>query len=284
MAHVPITEEAHLNGDILYGDDFDELAIAQWYEIEERGYYDLANSQLVDPQESANYGYHGLNAHHGLRHLHDRKFPTCLALGCGSGADLEPLAAFVDAFYCIEPAKSWWKDEIAGKPATFVSPSLTGKVKLEAGSIDLAVSFGVLHHIPNVTSVLAEIIRVMKPGGLLILREPISWMGDWRRKRPGLTPNERGLPLPYLKKTAHALNLRAISSSLCMFTPLVQITKPLGIKGRYNRPWFVWLDALISNLLAFNARYRRETTISKLAAGSIFVVYEKGASLENSAS
>jgi 2-polyprenyl-3-methyl-5-hydroxy-6-metoxy-1,4-benzoquinol methylase len=42
----------------------------------------------------------------------------------------------------------------------------------------LVTSFRVLHHIANVRPVLTELGRVVRPGGLLLLREAVQPMGD----------------------------------------------------------------------------------------------------------
>jgi ubiquinone/menaquinone biosynthesis C-methylase UbiE len=45
------------------------------------------------------------------------------------------------------------------------------KIPMETASVDVVSAFMVLHHIPNLKSTLSEIRRVLKPGGIFILRE-----------------------------------------------------------------------------------------------------------------
>lgn len=61
----------------------------------------------------------------------------------------------------------------------YVKATLTGKINSQDKLFDLITCFSVLHHIPNVTFVFSELIRVLQPGGYLLLREPIHFMGDW---------------------------------------------------------------------------------------------------------
>src|SRR5690606_17145457 len=131
-----------------------------------------------------------------FRFLGNRRYGCCLALGAASGREYAALQGRVARFVAIEPWRRFWRETIAAAPAEYRSPTLRGTIDLPDGSCDLAGSFGVLHHIPNVAEVLGELARVLEPGGMLLIREPISSLGDFRRPRPGLTRNERGIPPP----------------------------------------------------------------------------------------
>ena len=50
-----------------------------------------------------------------------------------------------------------------------------GKIPLEDNSIDSAIATEVLEHVPNVTDVLTEVFRVLKPGGVFIFTVPFIW-------------------------------------------------------------------------------------------------------------
>jgi asparagine synthase (glutamine-hydrolysing) len=172
--------EPYRSGEILFGDDFDEQAVAEWYEAEKLGYFDLSEGE-------DRFAYKALNGRHFFGRLAGQKLDVCLALGCAQGADVAALAPSVDRFIAVEPAQEWWSDSIGGKPATYLMPKLDGSLPIESGTVDCATAFGVLHHIPNVTQVLKEVARVLRPGALLFVREPASSMGDWREPRRGVT-------------------------------------------------------------------------------------------------
>ena len=182
---IPSASEGEILGKSLYGDNFSADQIREWYSQEVSGYFDLVSNhyKLTDKDDKYNYEYDALNRFHAIGNLVGRRFETCLAIGCAAGDDIAPLAAVVGQFIAIEPAEKWWRDEIGGKPATYMAPSAIGDIALDSASVDLATSFGVLHHIPNVSHVVTEIARVLKPGGIFVLREPISSMGDWRKAR-----------------------------------------------------------------------------------------------------
>ena len=55
------------------------------------------------------------------------------------------------------------------------------KMSFESGSFDLAMFVGVMHHMDDalVTDCLGEVSRVLKPGGLVIVAEPVFTPGRW---------------------------------------------------------------------------------------------------------
>jgi SAM-dependent methyltransferase len=274
---VPLASKDEILGRTLYGDGFSSDQIREWYASEVSGYFDLlANHyKITDADNKYDYEYDALNHFHAIGRLLNRQFDTCLALGCAAGDDIAPLAPVVGRFIAIEPAEKWWHDEIGGKPATYMRPSAIGTIELDSGTVDLATSFGVLHHIPNVSYVVGEIARVLKRGGVFVLREPISSMGDWRKARAGLTANERGLPIEWFESLASTTGFRILARRVCMFGPLSTIAKKLGISLPFARMPIVKLDWLISEASRWNARYWRDTFAKKLAPSSAFWVLER---------
>jgi len=274
---IPAASEEEISGRRLYGDDFSSDQIREWYDSEVTGYFDLLSShyKVTDADNQYNYEYDALNQFHAIGKLLDRQFEICLALGCAAGDDIAPLAPVVQRFIAIEPAEKWWHDDIGGKPAIYMRPSAIGDLGLDSATVDLATSFGVLHHIPNVSHVVGEIARVLKPGGLFVLREPISSMGDWRKARAGLTANERGLPVQWFESLARSAGFQVLVRHACMFGPLSTIAKKLGISLPFARMPIVKLDWLISEALRWNARYWRDTFAKKLAPSSAFWILER---------
>lgn len=261
----------------LHGEGLSDAEIAEWFADEESGYYDLVEGHYFGGDDSYRYEYSALNEFHAFRHLRGEHFGTCLALGCARGDDVAELAPMVDRYVCIEPARQWWTDNIRGKPAEFRTPTLRGTVDLPDESIDLAVSLGVLHHIPNVSEVIAEIARLLRPGGIFVLREPITSMGDFRRPRAGLTRNERGIPHDMLVSWLRANGLRIERSSFCMVSAIRILAEKAGFTPDFNSPWYTRLDAFGSAVLAPNVAYWRGSTIKKIAPSSVFIIARKTA-------
>jgi SAM-dependent methyltransferase len=274
---IPLASEDEISGLNLYGDNFSLDQIQEWYDSEVTGYFDLLSHhyKITDADNKYNYEYDALNRFHAIGSLLKRQFDTCLALGCAAGDDIAPLAPVVQRFIAIEPAEKWWRDDIGGKPAIYMRPSAIGDIELDSATVDIATSFGVLHHIPNVSHVVGEIARVLKPGGLFVLREPISSMGDWRKARAGLTANERGLPVGWFESLARARGFKVLARRACMFGPLPMITKKLGLATPFARMPIVKLDWLISEAFRWNARYWRDSFPKKLAPSSAFWILER---------
>jgi len=257
----------YFSGNKLYGDDFDEKRIAQWLDMEKDGYYNLA--QASDTPYS--YGYHALNNHHFYRHL-EGCFGTCVALGCARGDDISPISNRVKKFLAIEPATEWWSSSISGTPAKYHLPSPDGKIPVDRA--DLVICFGVLHHVPNVTAIISEFSRIIPSGGILLVREPICSMDDWRKPRPGLTRNERGLPRKWFEQTLQNFGFSIQRRAFCMFPLTGRIAKLLK-RQPYNSPFLVKIDNLLSKATGLNDHYHRDTFWKKIAPSSIAYIIRK---------
>jgi SAM-dependent methyltransferase len=274
---IPLASQDEILGRSLYGDNFSSDQIREWYESEVTGYFDLRSQHFKTTDEQGGYAYEyaALNHYHAFGALLHRQFDTCLAMGCAAGDDIAPLGPIVRKFIAIEPAEKWWRASIGGRPAVYMRPSAIGDIALDSDSVDLATSIGVLHHIPNVSHVVAEISRVLRPGGLFVLREPISSMGDWRKGRPGLTAHERGLPIQWFETLAQDHGFRIVARRACMFAPLSAVAKKLRITAPFAAMPIVRIDHLMSEALRWNARYWRDSFAKKLAPSSAFWTLER---------
>ena len=251
-----------LEGRALYGDNFTPEQIAIWFAEEEDGYYRLTNGQA---QADAGDPFHYLvsDTYHYYRHIDDRRFEVCLALGCADGSDVAHLGPRVGRFIGIEPAETWWSGELGGRPAEFRKPRPDGLIDLPDASIDLVTAFSVLHHIPNVSVVFAELARVLRPGGVMLLREPVVSMGDFRQPRVGLTAHERGIPLALLERLFRANGLTVQRGTVARINGFFRVLQALGLPG--NSRWAVVIDAWASRLLRFNLHYWRRNVWQKIS-------------------
>jgi len=141
---------------------------------------------------------------HAVGKLLRGRYECCVALGCAEGDDVSPLAGVVRPLYCHRAARAMLalRDRRQGGPIS-PAPACSGTLRSAiAASIWWSLSI-VLHHIANVEPrTLASWHAYCVRGGLLVVRDPISWMGDWRQPRRGLTANERGLPLAWFEQAA----------------------------------------------------------------------------------
>lgn len=270
---LPPIGDRHLSGESLYGDDFEGEEILSWFEHEKSGYYNLYNDEGQDAE--IDYPYEFINNFHAFSKLKGKSFETCLVLCCAEGDDVKPLAPQVEKFIAIEPAKEWWRDSIGGKQATYMMPESSGRIPLEDGSVNLVISLGVLHHIPNVSYVLEEIHRKLSVGGYFVAREPISSMGDFRSPRNGCTKYERGIPIKYFQKRLRELGYTDIVISPVMFSPLIQVLKRTSSSSIPRSRTTARIDAILSRAFAFNDVYFRNTVWKKFAPGACFIIAKK---------
>lgn len=54
----------------------------------------------------------------------------------------------------------------------FIQGDVANLATFPDGSFDLAVDFGILHHVPAWKKAVVESMRVLKPGGLFLVEEP----------------------------------------------------------------------------------------------------------------
>ena len=57
-------------------------------------------------------------------------------------------------------------------PGSWLCAADMASLPVKAGSVDAALCYGALHHVPEWTDVLGEVHRVLRDGGVLVLQEP----------------------------------------------------------------------------------------------------------------
>ena len=149
----------YFSGQKLYGDDFSEEQIEEWFRDEEEGYANLGAKN----KKTYKYVYHKLNNHHGYKYLRKKRIKNALGIGSAYGEELKPIATMIDYITILEPSDAFsGAHEIAGTPCRYVKPDSNGYMSFDRNSFDLITSFGVMHHVPNVTHVMKECYRCLK--------------------------------------------------------------------------------------------------------------------------
>ena len=241
--------DQYLSGDKLYGEDLSEPEIISWFQDELEGFSGLSDDS------GERYPYHALDKAHAYRRLPvSTRFGKVLGIGSGYGFEFLPIIGRTDEIFIVEASTKLRSQSLCGKVIHYREPHHSGTLPFEDKTFDLITALSVLHHIPNVSAVVAEMFRVCKPGGYILIREPIISMGDWREKRQGLTPHERGIPLGVLQRIVDDLGLEIVDSSFCVFSLLGRIGRSLDVDV-FNNSVIVLLDSFLSKLTKPLYRY-----------------------------
>ena len=91
--------------------------------------------------------------------------------GAGSGRWTSRLAPYFSRVYALEPsdgASTVLKTKFAADPKIVVLQETVGVNSIPVGSLDLAMSLGVLHHIPDTALAIKDVARSIKPGGVFL--------------------------------------------------------------------------------------------------------------------
>lgn len=264
--------EAYFSGKKLYGNDFSQEQIDAWFADEADGYFNL--TQSGDGDYAYGYGYHALNKWHGYSALPKRRFVHVLGIGSAYGDELGPILAQCDRVSILEPSDGFKSTVLNGVPVSYVKPVASGDMPFDSNSFDLVTCLGVLHHIPNVSKVVEELHRVLKPGGYALVREPIISMGDWRKPRMGLTRHERGIPLPLLRGFVKEAGFNVVRERKCMFS-LTSKLKHVVSGSVFNQAFVVALDALLSALPIWPKAYHARSALHKLRPRAVYYVLKK---------
>lgn len=96
--------------------------------------------------------------------------PAYLDIGCMDGSITKSLGDRIGAreIHCVEP-------EPKNKTSGVIFTTEVNKYPFEDNKFDLITALMTLHHIPVVDSAIKEIIRVLKPGGWLLIKEHDCW-------------------------------------------------------------------------------------------------------------
>ncbi len=268
---LPTDLDAYFAGQQIYGDDFTAAQIEAWFADEAQGYAGL----LAAADGPYRYGYHALNDWHGFSHLpRGWRAQQVLAFGSAYGHELLPHLGRMQHITLLDAAPQLAPPALQGRAVSCLQAQPSGQIAAPAGSFDLLTCFGVLHHIPNVSFVLGELYRVTAPGGMALVREPITSMGDWRAPRAGLTRRERGFPRQPLAAAIEAAGWQIVRASACQFSPLTKLAHQLRL-GVFDKRWLTAVDAALAAAFAWNWRYHRTGLASRFAPGSMFYVLRK---------
>jgi SAM-dependent methyltransferase len=266
------------DGQELIGENLSDAQLRLWYEQEESAFYTVSKGTTEDDPWYAYMRY--VNVSLGIKKISSMcpSSAHLVSLGPGDGSELPDILREIDiAKMTLIEASTNFQVELKNKfpISNIVSPKHTGILDIESNSVDLMVAFGVLHHIPNPSKIIAESARILKSGGVFITREPCSSMGLWHVGRIA-TPNERGIPLKLLLKFAYDCKFECICNPIpIMFEPLNKLLKK-SIGFRFVPFSLLYLlDRWISRLVSWNDYYWRDTFLKKIGPSSYIYIFRK---------
>lgn len=261
--------EEYYSGRKLFGDDFNLEEIREWYGLEENACFDIYDQ---GQKRMPNNDY--LHWHCGYRHaLAGRgNLGKVLGLGSGNGEEFRPVRRWIEHLYIVESAEGYFRNDAT---TTYAKAQIHGGLDFPDNFFDTAVNIAVLHHIPNASFVLGELFRVLKPGGICLVKEPITTLGEWHRPRKsGLAPCERGFPRDLLVKMLQQAGFELVQKTCFEFPPLRHLRDRGGI-DTYNSKMWTGLDRLCCKLTDWNYRYHRTRWFQKFAPSYVFLVLRK---------
>jgi SAM-dependent methyltransferase len=259
----------YYGGRKLWGDDFNLDEIIEWYRLEENACFDEIYDQGTKRMPNNDY----LHMQYGYRWAleNGRTLGKVLGLGSGNGEEFRPVRKWIEHLYIIESAEGY----LSGDATTsYAKAQPDGTLLFEDNFFDTAVNIAVLHHIPNVSHVLAELFRVLKPGGTCLIKEPITTLGPWHKPRKaGLAPCERGFPRDLLQKMVTDAGFTIEHRTYFEF-PLLRRLRDRGV-DTYNSAFWTRLDRLACVLTDWNYRYHRTSSFQRLAPSYVFLIARK---------
>ena len=264
-------ETEYFLGNKLKGDDFSIEEIKAWYEDEQEGYANLG----AKDEESYKYGYDAINWKYGYG-LISPNDSVSIVLGIGSayGHEFFPIIDKIKELHIIEPSDNLMSKNLKDIKPIYHKPNINGTLNFEDNSFDLITCFSTLHHIPNVSFVIKEMHRCLKPDGILLIKEPINSMGDWNKPRNGLTKHERGIPILIFRKIIKECNFSFVKENLC-FSMTSFISKVLK-RPVYKSKVYLLFDNILSRILKNRAeRYHRTSFIQKIAPTAVYYFLKK---------
>ena len=126
-------------------------------------------SSHLDPSENVIFQRHLIAYKEAAKRIKG----TVLEIGSGEGYGIQELASKTEHYIAVDKYNTNISDELMNKNnITFIQSEVPPLKDIEENSIDFVVSFQVIEHIQEDNQFLAEIQRVLKPGGELILTTP----------------------------------------------------------------------------------------------------------------
>jgi SAM-dependent methyltransferase len=143
---------------------------------------------------------------------------TYLDVGCGNGLITELVAPGFDEVFGIDMEQERLEDfraHVNVKSKFHVLSMSAAKIEFPSDSFSLITCFEVLEHVENVDASVSEIVRVCRPGGVIVISVPQVWFPfENHGIRLGHRIYPRKIPLlPYVRPLHRKYSLARVFSS-----------------------------------------------------------------------
>ena len=157
-----------------------------------------------------------------------------LDLGCGTGALLEPLRRRGYRALGLDVRPEGLASVRARDPDAWVVQAEADRLPLRDGSVDAVLALDVLEHVDD-SAVLAEVARVLRPGGLLVASVPAyPWLWSVRDEDAGHLRRYGGRTLERVLREAGLVPSDLLHYQ-CLLFPLVVASRLAGRRGTAAR-------------------------------------------------
>lgn len=260
----------YFSGEKLYGDDFSPVQIEEWYRQEAEAYASMYGVNTSEENFS-----HTINIMYGYKYLtKGATIDKALGLGASWGYEFLPLIDRIKELHIVDSSEQTSGRKLGPLVPIYHRAEISGKIDFPDNTFDHINALSTLHHIPNVTFVLNELFRVLKKGGYMLLREPVTTMGDWRSKREGLTVNERGIPPRILDKIIADAGMQIVEKHY--YSAMTSFLRRLsGDNPFFSSRFYFTIDKYLSKMLAFNMHYHPVKKRERICPQAVFYVLKK---------
>ena len=164
-----------------------------------------------------------------LRRLGKLAGARLLDVGCGDGTFTVALGRDFEEVHGIDVQESYldrFRQAVAGDRRFFISNMSGSKMSFPTAHFDSVVTVETLEHVPDLPGTAAEICRVLKPGGELLMTVPNRWfpfenhgmrIGPWNIGRVPLLPY-----FPWLHRQLAQARVFTVRDLDSLFTPALK--------------------------------------------------------------
>lgn len=267
-------ESKYLNGESVWGDDLSEEEIALWYRDEEKGYYNLFVNYK---KEVTGSDINEVHSHYGFSKIANQSIDVVLGLGSADGKEFLPIIDKVRELNIVEISEDFYKTRIGETRVKYIKPNIMGTLPFDDMKFDLIMASKVLHHIPNITYVCQELVRCLKPGGILLLTEPIVYMGGFEGTRTGLTLRERGIPIVFFDNLIRKNDMKIISRNFYNHILFHKLLAHIGENRMLNSKRVIKIDEFLCRHAITSSKIYHTTNKFRRAfqASNVYLVLER---------